>query len=432
MTDDKLMEEINRLIEENTIDSYQKAIELIRQSKNSIKYKSITNRCEIRLLELKIDALSDSDKMNRINLNGKLINLYKKQVLLEKQDSSKMSARYKLLELQKQQKELVRNYKKQNKDIKLHEKVALTVKDIANTINVFLNEKDLLTKVKNIIKETSFGTLETTAFMIIIALISPVFGGIGFSLSTIAKALPVASYVGLTSVIRNCLSKTQFQEFQYYQSEEYNEYVKQFKEENQTLLNEFNNLLNEKNNCVSTEEKLNVNEGLIKKLDEISSKIKDDGLRRTYQLQAYGFVKENKNLCQKVIDDYLDGRSDNKKRHKEYQEKLSKINMEMFKRGNSIEAALKAAGKEAGLSLSVTIIAKAIMTLVAPNSTFSIKSINSFVIPLFLALTNGITSAMSYSGKLKYLDTETEQEIKPKDKEKFNQLFGGLKLQAAY
>lgn len=432
MNEQLIKEEINQLLQDESETSYQRIIELVNQSTEQDKYKKIKNQAEIKLLEIEISKLDETDKKNIIHLTGKLIKLYKKQMSLETTEQAKLSARYKVLELQKRQKELTREYKNSNKDLPISEKVALTVQDIANTIKVFVNEKDLLTKVKNIGVETLRGTIETTAFMAIIALISPLFGGVGFSMSLLAKALPVASYVGLTSIIRNTLSKTQFQQFQHYQSDEYKEYIKQFKEENKTVLAEFNSLLKEKSSCETTDEKITINEALISKLDEIASKVKDDGLRRTYKLQAYGFLKENKKLCQEEIDKYLDELSNDKEKYKKYQEKMAKINIESFKRGNSLGEAIKQAGKEAGLSLSVTIIAKAIMTLIEPGGTYSIKGIQSFVIPLFLALTNGVSSAISYSNKLKYMETEEEKEIKAKDKNKFDKLFGGYKLQASY
>ena len=432
MNEQLIKEEINQLLQDESETSYQRIIELVNQSTEQDKYKKVKNQAEIKLLEIEISKLDETDKKNIIHLTGKLIKLYKKQMSLEATEQAKLSARYKVLELQKRQKELTREYKNSNKDLPISEKVALTVQDIANTIKVFVNEKDLLTKVKNIGVETLRGTVETTAFMAIIALISPLFGGVGFSMSLLAKALPVASYVGLTSIIRNTLSKTQFQQFQHYQSDEYKEYIKQFKEENKTVLAEFNSLLKEKSSCETTDEKITINEALISKLDEIASKVKDDGLRRTYKLQAYGFLKENKKLCQEEIDKYLDELSNDKEKYKKYQEKMAKINIESFKRGNSLGEAIKQAGKEAGLSLSVTIIAKAIMTLIEPGGTYSIKGIQSFVIPLFLALTNGVSSAISYSNKLKYMETEEEKVIKAKDKNKFDKLFGGYKLQASY
>lgn len=432
MNEKLIKEEINQLLQDENETSYQRIIDLVNQSTEQDKYKKIKNQAEIKLLEIEISKLDETDKKNNIHLTGKLIKLYKKQMSLEATEQAKLAARYKVLELQKRQKELTKDYKNSNKELPISEKVALTVQDIANTIKVFVNEKDLLTKVKNIGIETLRGTIETTAFMSIISLISPLFGGVGFSMSMLAKALPVASYVGLTSVIRNTLSKTQFQQFQYYQSDEYKEYMKQFKEENKTVLAEFNSLLKEKSSCETTDEKITINESLISKLDEIASKVKDDGLRRTYKLQAYGFLRENKELCQTEIDKYLDELSNDKEKYKKYQEKIAKINIESFKRGNSLGEAIKQAGKEAGLSLSVTIIAKAIMTLIEPGGSYSIKGIQSFIVPLFLALTNGVSSAISYSNKLKYMETEEEKEIKAKDKDKFDKLFGGYKLQASY
>ncbi|MBQ8534875.1 MAG: hypothetical protein IJ463_04240 [Bacilli bacterium] len=432
MNEKLIKEEINQLLQDENETSYQRIIDLVNQSTEQDKYKKIKNQAEIKLLEIEISKLDETDKKNIIHLTGKLIKLYKKQMSLEATEQAKLAARYKVLELQKRQKELTKDYKNSNKELPISEKVALTVQDIANTIKVFVNEKDLLTKVKNIGIETLRGTIETTAFMAIISLISPLFGGVGFSMSMLAKALPVASYVGLTSVIRNTLSKTQFQQFQYYQSDEYKEYMKQFKEENKTVLAEFNSLLKEKSSCETTDEKITINESLISKLDEIASKVKDDGLRRTYKLQAYGFLRENKELCQTEIDKYLDELSNDKEKYKKYQAKMAKINIESFKRGNSLGEAIKQAGKEAGLSLSVTIIAKAIMTLIEPGGSYSIKGIQSFIVPLFLALTNGVSSAISYSNKLKYMETEEEKEIKAKDKDKFDKLFGGYKLQASY
>ena len=109
--------------------------------------------------------------------------------------------------------------------------------------------------------------------------------------------------------------------------------------------------------------------------------------------------------------------------------KLSKINIELFKRGNSLKDALVYAGKQAGLSLAVMIIAKSLITVMAPNSAYALRNLNSLVIPLILAITNGIVSIPTYTNKLKYQETKEEKEIEPKDKKAFEKLFGQLKLQ---
>ena len=294
-----------------------------------------------------------------------------------------------------------------------------------------MNKKDIIKKAKSVIKETALGTAETMAFMSVIALIPLLFGGT-VSLAFLASAIPVISYLGLSNIVRHSLTKTNFQEYQYYQSDKFKEYVKNFKEENKELLTEFNSLLESKEEQKTTEEKLQLNEQLISKLDEIASLIKDEGLRRTYELQAYGFMKENQKLCQEVIDDYLDGKNDDKKQYRAYQKKLAKINIELFKRGNSIKDALVFAGKQAGLSFAVTVITKALITLIAPHNAYSIKSLKSFIIPLCLAITNGIINIPTYSGKLKYYETREEKEIEPQNKDAFDKLFGKLELKTAY
>ncbi len=430
------LEEIKRLQEIDDKESHEKIIELVDKEtkvlpnkKEEKQYTFIKNKSEIRLLEIQLETTPETDQKNQIHLTGKIIKLYKKQTSLAIDKKDQMSARYKVIELLEKQKELTKGYKNSNTDLKLKDKVALTIKDIAKTIEIFLNKKDIITKTKNVLKETAIGSVEAMGFIVIIGLIAPLVGGMPFSLSIIAKSLPVIGYIGLSSIIRNCLTKTEFQQYQYYQSEEYKKYLEDFKKENQALLEELNNVLQEKQSLEKPEEQLEINNELIKITDEIISKIKDDGLRRTYEITAFGFLRENKDICQKVIDEYLDEKNDNKEKYKEYQKKLSKINIELFKRGNSLKDALVYAGKQAGLSLAVMIIAKSLITVMAPNSAYALRNLNSLVIPLILAITNGIVSIPTYTNKLKYQETKEEKEIEPKDKKAFEKLFGQLKLQ---
>ena len=48
-----------------------------------------------------------------------------------------------VIELLEKQKELTKDYKNSNTDLKLKDKVALTIKDIAKTIEIFLNKKPM-------------------------------------------------------------------------------------------------------------------------------------------------------------------------------------------------------------------------------------------------------------------------------------------------
>lgn len=447
MTEKDFLEQIKELTEQDDIESHKKIIKLIDEQLTTIedkdlkseKYKAIKNKSEIRLLEIEMNSLEENDYKNRIHLTGRLIKLYKKQVSLTKDNNEKMKTRYQLLELQKSQKELTKNYKNSNKDIKLPEKIALTVKDIANTIDIFLNKKDVITKLKKILGDTTTSGLGSSIFLLVIAGgallatgINPLTAaGFKYLIPSVTKILPIFGYIGLSNIVRSCLTKTQFEEYQYYQSEEFKEYLKNFKEENKEILEELNHLLSEKPTAVTTEEKIQMNESLIAKLDEISSLIKDESLRRTFELQALGFIRENKELCEKIIGDYLDEKNNDIEKYKLYNKKLAKINIEAFKRGNSLKDAFVHAGKDAALSLVVLTITKAIMTLVAPGTGYAITSWKSFIIPIALAITNGLISIPTFAGKLKNYETKEEKEIEPKDEDKFRKLFGQYKLQPA-
>lgn len=436
MTEEKLLEKINQLIEIDTQESNKEIIELIDKEANNFKngkekthqYALLKNKCEIRLLELQLEALDENDAKKKIHITGKMIKLYKKQMSLETDNKNKTNARYKVLELLEKQKELTKNYKKSNNNLKISEKLALTIKDISNSIKIFIEKKDIITKAKNIFKEVSFGSIESIVFMSIVALISSCFGGASLSLSLLSNVLPVVSYIGLSSIIRNGITKTQFQEYQYYQSEEYKKYVEIFKEQNKVLLENFNNLLKEKQSTNNLEEKIEINDALIKKADELIGLINNNGLRKSYEIIAFECLTENKELCKQVIDEYLDEKNDDKERYKQYTKKLSKINIELFKRGNSIKESLIYAGKQTGLSLGAMVVAKAITSVIAPNSTYALKNLNSLVLPTMLSITNGILSIPTYSGKLKYHKTKEEKEIKPKKKDIFDKLFGQEKL----
>ena len=153
MNDKNIIEEINVLKEENTKESHKKIIELINKlsQEKQKAYEVIKNRSEIRILEIEISELEESDKKNRIYLTGRLIKQYKKQVGLETDEKEKMQVKYQLLELQKKQREETKDYNNSNKNMTISEKVAATVKDIASAIEIFVNEKDILKKLENII-----------------------------------------------------------------------------------------------------------------------------------------------------------------------------------------------------------------------------------------------------------------------------------------
>lgn len=253
------------------------------------KKEAAENIKKIESFEMKIGKIKDSEKKEKIYLIGKLIDACKKQERYEVSQKQKMFYRYKRLELLKELKDLTKKYKTEKKVLKIPQKVALNVKEIATSINIFLNEKDVITKVKNVCKETFGGSASSFALIGSIGVAARVLFGIDFSLSLFSSVLPVIAYLGLSSIIRNLGTKTAFEKYEYYQSEEYKEYLTKFKDDNKQILEELDKLLKEKTTTVGFEDKFQMNEALIKKLDEICQLIKDESLRNAYQLQALGF-----------------------------------------------------------------------------------------------------------------------------------------------
>lgn len=383
----------------------------------------------IESLEIKIGKFKDTEKKEKIYFIGKLIDACKKQEKFETDQKQKMFYRYKRLELTKELKELTKNYRTSKKELKIPTKVSLNIKEIATSINIFFNEKDVITKVKNVCRDTFGGSASSFALIGSIGLAARLFFGINFSLSMFSSALPVVAYLGLSSIIRNLGTQTPFEKYQYYQSEEYKEYLSKFKSDNKEILEELDKLLNEKKAMVGSEDKLQMNEALIKKLDEVCLLIKDEALRNAYELQALGFCRENKKMCQKVIDNYLDEKSNDFNKYIGYHKMLAKINLDIFKRENSFKEALVHAGKGVVADSAVMILAKSIFTVVAPHTGFAIKGLQSFTIPIAFFLINGIVNIPTYSGKLKYKETSENTKIEPKEKEKFDLLFKKKKLQ---
>ena len=176
------MEKIKKLQEENTIESNQKIIELVNQYLSSLEelgfvsqiksakkkistadlggiakdvekvnkskaiikqFKTIREQANVAILEIEYNESDESDKKNRIHLQGKLIKAYKKLESLEENQLKQYEVRHKRVELIQTQKNLMKDYRQTDENVSLPEKVALKVKEIANGIQAFLLKKDV-------------------------------------------------------------------------------------------------------------------------------------------------------------------------------------------------------------------------------------------------------------------------------------------------
>ena len=405
--------------------------ERVENQKTAYMLEGIKAHAKVNILEIQYEKLSPNDKKERIHLQGKLINAYKDLEKKELDQKQKYAARHKRIELLEAQKMTMQDYRQTADNVSLPEKVSLRIKEINNTLKAFLAKKDVLVKIKNILKEVGLGTITSAALLGGIGIAIQLTTGLPVGTAMFSSLLPIMGYTALTSGMRNFSTETAFEQYEYFQSDEFKEYMEQFKEENKDILKEFEELLAEKPSCVTNEEKIQINEALIAKLDEIMKVIDIKAVRDTYGLQALGFMRENKELCQNIIDEYLDEKNDDVEKYKKYNQKLGKLNLQIFARENSLKDALKDAAKGVVKNTAIMVLAKAIVTAIVPSSSLAIHGINSFIIPVAMALTNGLIEIPTYSGKLRYKEPSENKKIDTKEEEKLRELFSNYRLQMA-
>lgn len=411
----------------NTIDSCNEAIELIdkylkkeNEDTYAFEYKRI--ELNIKLVQLKINDLGTKPTKEEINLRGKLVKLYKQLEKKEVDSNRQLEIRYKGLEELKLHKEAIKKYKSGNKDkISIPEKLGLTILDISKSIEVFLEKRDVITKVKNVTRDTASGTLSVAVITAISGVLFHHFFSSTFTLLNVIKSLPIVAYIGLASIIRNLSSDTPFQQYQYFQSDEYKDLVNKFNEENKELIDAIAKITKEKDSEPNNEKKIAINENLIEKIDELVKKTNIRGVKDAFMLQALTSLRENKELCEQIKEAYLEEENDDKEKYDLYSKKLRKINYELFVRGNSIKDALIDSGKGVVKNTAVMSLAKAIMSCIAPD-VFPLSVNETLLEPFIFALINGLIDIPTYKNKLKYQETEYKGKVKLKNKKRIEEI----------
>ncbi len=353
---------------------------------------------------LAIEAIPQNNYEELINQRGKLIDLYKKREKALIKKEHKLDNRYKMLEEMRKHREVLSNYKK-DKTVKksVAKKFALTVKQIANSIKIFMHEKDVVTKVKEFFQSTSIGLIGITATSLAIAGIGHALFGIPITLQSIIASAPALAYVGLSGIVRALTTKTEFQQFQYYQTEEYKELVKQFEDENEELLQDIAKSLKERNAISDNKkyEQLQANDGIIEKYKELIKNAKLDGLKEGFRFQIYETLLDSKEICNDLKEDYEEERNDDKERYDEINKKLAKINRQIFVIGNSLEQALKTTKNSFIASTKVILVTKAILSAIAPEVFFT-NGIKSFTEPIIINAINHAIQFPLYPNKIKF------------------------------
>lgn len=430
MNNKELTEELLSLQKQNTKESWTKAIELIkaRQLKDNTKedkkaLKRLLTSAEIGKIKAEITALNENDNKEELNLRGKLISLYKKLERRASTQEEKFKIRHEIIEELKKHKAIIKKmHKDKDTKITIPENIALKVKDISDTISIFMKEKDVVVKIKNILKDTTKGLAGVVALAAGFALATATLTGAPFTLSSLASLTPVIAYVGLTNIISNLSTKTAFEQYEYQQSDEFKALVKAFTEKHKKELEDIAKIIKQKEATIKPEDKVTLNDLLVEKYDDLSNQTKTDALARVYNLQAYSCLQESKECCSQLKDEYLEGKNTDKEKYKAVNKKLMGINLEMWKRGNSIKEAVKSAGKNFAISSKTILLARAIISAIAPGSSLAITNLKSVIESLLFVGVNSAINIPTYQNKLKYKKTDYEGKVELQNKARIEEI----------
>ena len=422
-------EKIEEVLKDSSEDACKEAIEEVETLMETTEEEDVQNqltylfkRLNVHLLEIKRDSLNEDQYKEKIHLNGKIARQYKKISKHAPTHSEQLSMRHEHLECLKKQKELLKNYQEEEKEIiSIPEKIALKIKEISKTTEIFLKEKDVFTKFKNTIKQTVVGAGTAIALIAGVSFAIQKFTHLPIGMFSLASVMPIIAYIGLTSFIRNFSSKTEYQQYEYQQSDEYKELVEQFNKDHEEEIKTIAKLIKEKQEKEDPDDIISINERLIEQIDLLAKNCKIDGVRQAFELQAYGYYLESRACCEKIKDDYLDEVYDDKERYKDNNKRLARINLQIFKRGNSLKESVIHAGKSIAKGTAVMVAAKAILALIAPGM-FAIHGIQSFIEPFIFLVISGVIDIPTYAGKLKYRETEYEGRVKVNELERLQKL----------
>ena len=381
----RLLEEKNRLLKERR--EVEKDPENIRKMDKSCKINSI------RILETKLKT--NIDKNEELVIRGRLIKElkeYKKLALPQEINS----IRYRIDEELKKHKEVCKNIRvNKEKKIPITKKLGMKIKELSDCIHLFLSKHDVINKAKKVLSSTVIGGAFSIGINVVIRLL---LGG-GFTPASIIASLPVVAYIGISSIVRNIITKTDYQKYSYKQSDEYKELIKNIPTEYKDQLNEISRLVGEKNNATQSE-KAEINKRLVELYDEIKDTTKVEEVEKYFKLEKHNLLLENKQIYESTIDSYL---NESIKMPKKDYRKLVKDNLKndiaIFESENALKEATKNAAKNLGIDLSTLLIARTIANFAIPG--YKISSIKDLLVPVAYMVTNNLLGIIKYNGKIR-------------------------------
>ncbi len=441
MSKEELFSKLNNLlkVDNKSVSVYNDILKTIKQLEqqkltNEEKTKVKTFKCDaqIGIVKQKLDLLKPEDYEKSIYLRGKLIELYKYKENIVQDVNSKMEARLRSIEELKNQRATLKTYKGDRRvKLPIDKKLGLTIKDISNSTELFMREKDVIKKAQNTVKSTVIGVAGAAAIAIGGSLLWSKIFNTDFNWDSVMSVAPTAAYIGLSSLIRNVYSKTEFEMYQYMNSEEYKFLVQSFNEKHEKELKEIGAVLEGKLKVRDKEALIKINNDLMEKFRALINQTEVEGLKDTFKLQILDLLRENKDICEEIKDDYEEERNNDKQKYIANNKRLAKINREIFVLGNSIKEALSFCKDSTIKSAKIIVIAKALLNAISPRH-FAIGGLKALASPILIAAANNIIDIPTYHNKLKFKPTPYTGKVKMREKQKIEEIIGNDSYARAY
>ena len=379
-------------------------------------------------LKKKITELGDTSPEEVLELRGKLIKLLKETIATTKDNSVKTALR---LELKNELEKHKEHIKKMDgtKTYSLPKRVGLKVKEIATTIKLFMNKKDLINKAKAVVTNTAISSVVVGGITVGLNFLT---GGT-ISLAALASLVPTISYIGLSNALRQTITDTPYTSLVKLDEHKEEVYEDAQKFGNDYILNnkEFLELLLAKSKEKDNKQLIDINEKLITKYKEMIKFAPNEKIKQALTIELINVMQELKSGLEKVKKDYIKDKEqmsamDFAKMEKRYLQ----LCVDLYQEENFIPAATKKAFKNIKVSTATMYTARLVLSAFFPSLAFD--SLTDVVTPFMITVLNNMTNMDNFKDKVKLVNTKyTDLLIKINKPELFKELSNNRNLAMA-
>lgn len=356
-----------------------------------------------QILMERIENSKDSKEI--LHLRGQLINLLKEEIKEEKDANVKQQLDLALYDEMKKHKEHITKMKEEAKEKKypISERLALKVKEIAATMEIFMKKSDVLGRLKNGSISAIIAGIFTGAISVGISMIS----GAPFTMATIASIIPTVSYVGLSSLITSMLDGTNKSKmYEKYENapEEARQEIKFCKEcisENERFVK----AAVAEPQLKDLDDKIRNEKILISEYEKIIEQAPTDQLKQVITLEMIDVMKNLEYNYSYKENEYLNNRvSMSEEEYNQLTKERNELNHQIKVTDSFAKDTVKTMAKNIGKQTAITYAARIALTGLFPSLQFT--SFTDALTPFLYTLLGNAFTFGSISNKIKAQKTD--------------------------